>query len=321
MPSCLLACALLGNGVAHAQESAAEPDAAQVSPALAQLRHVFGEWDVTTTFFGEDGAAGAAHAGRYRFEWVIEDAVLQGVSDIPDLSLRSAIMFYLRPSANQIEMISVGQDGIPWTMTGDAGSEVRETPNRPMSDGSTLKLRFIRFNVEKDRFESRMERSLDGGKTWQRANHQVFTRVRPRDDAGQPLSWLSGNWIQCFGPNVVEERWIGPSHSVIVGANLTHRPNGVSYEFLRLAPGDGGQLALHVQPSGQAPTEFPLAQAGTMRLVFEKLDHDFPQRVIYWREGEKLRARIEGMVDGSLEGFDWHYARAEVSSCVRQGEN
>lgn len=173
----LLACALLGNGVALAQEPATGPDATQVSPALAQLRHVVGEWDVTTTFFGEDGTPGATHAGRYRFEWVIKDTVLQGVSDIPDLSLRSAIMFYLRPSANQIEMISVGRDGIPWTMTGDASSEVRETSNRPMSDGSTLKLRFIRFNVEQDRFESRMERSVDGGKTWQRANHQVFTRA------------------------------------------------------------------------------------------------------------------------------------------------
>ncbi|MEZ5708973.1 MAG: hypothetical protein R3E02_06250 [Blastomonas sp.] len=183
-----LAWALLGTSVVSAQDAKAEASTAQISPALEQLRHVVGEWDVTTTFIGEDGAPSAPYEGHYSFEWVIEDAVLQGVSDIPALSLRSAITFYLRPSAGQIEMISVGQDGIPWTMTGDVNSEVRETANRPMSDGSTLKLRFIRFNVEQDRFESRMERSLDGGETWQRANHQVFTRRQARNNATEPFS-------------------------------------------------------------------------------------------------------------------------------------
>ncbi len=31
-----------------------------------------------------------------------------------------------------------------------------------------------------------------------------------------------------------------------------------------------------------------------MRVVFENTAHDFPQRIIYWKDGNDLRARIEG---------------------------
>ncbi len=64
-------------------------------------------------------------------------------------------------------------------MTGPAGSETRTTPPVPMSDGSTMLLRFTRFNIMPNRFESRMEVSMDGGGSWKPGNHQVFKRAAP----------------------------------------------------------------------------------------------------------------------------------------------
>jgi hypothetical protein len=61
-------------------------------------------------------------------------------------------------------------------MTGPLGGEVRTTPPSPTADGGSLQLRFTRYNVMADRFESRMEVSLDGGASWQPANHQLFRR-------------------------------------------------------------------------------------------------------------------------------------------------
>ncbi len=45
-----------------------------------------------------------------------------------------------------------------------------------MPDGSTIRLRFTRFNVTRDRFESKVEVSPEGGRTWAPGNHQVFVR-------------------------------------------------------------------------------------------------------------------------------------------------
>jgi len=45
------------------------------------------------------------------------------------------------------------------------------------------------------------------------------------------------------------------------------------------------------------------------RIVFENLEHDYPQRILYWRDGEKLCARTEGEIDGKSESEEWCYAR------------
>lgn len=68
--------------------------------------------DVTTEFLRDDSSVAAAHDGTYRFVWVLENAIVRGVSTIPELAQTSAILFYYRPAANEIEVIAVGGDGM-----------------------------------------------------------------------------------------------------------------------------------------------------------------------------------------------------------------
>ncbi|QUL38203.1 hypothetical protein [Erythrobacter sp. JK5] len=168
------ALALAFTAPAYAQDEPASPEVAHAS--VEQLRHVIGEWEVVTTFYRDDGSEAGDFSGTYSFAWVVEDKVVQGISTIPEFAMASGILFYLRPSTQEIEMVSVGPDGQLWTMTGPMDSETRETPMVEQADGSTIKLRFTRFNVTPDRFESRMERSSDGGETWVLGNRQVFVR-------------------------------------------------------------------------------------------------------------------------------------------------
>lgn len=161
---------------AKAQDGTAAEAAPETSPAVEQLRHVIGEWDVVTTFIRPDGSVAGRFDGSYVFEWVMEDKIVKGLSTIPQFQMSSGLLFYLRDSTGEIEMTSVGPDGQLWVMTGPQDSETRETPVVDMPDGTTLKLRFTRFNVSEDRFESKMERSTDGGATWVQGNHQVFVR-------------------------------------------------------------------------------------------------------------------------------------------------
>ncbi len=147
-----------------------------IALAVAQLRDTHGDWDVTTEFLKPDGAVARTASGTYSFAWVVEDRVLRGESVVPELDQKSAILFYVDPANARIEMASVGKDGHLWVMTGPADGETRTTPDTLMPDGSTIRLRFTRFNITRNRFESRMEVSADRGDTWTPGNHQVFVR-------------------------------------------------------------------------------------------------------------------------------------------------
>jgi len=132
------------------------------------------------------------------------------------------------------------------------------------------------------------------------------------------LKWLSGDWIQCSSEGVVEERWVGPRADAMVAVNLSTSGARASYEFLRIAPGPDGVLTYYAQPGGAAPPiAFPLKALGDRRVVFENTGHDFPQRVIYWREGERLRARIEGSMNGSEQAMEWTFSpRGAAGECA-----
>lgn len=145
--------------------------------AVEQLRSAVGAWEVKTTQYGDDGNVARVACGTYRFEWIVPDRVLAGRSDIPDWKQASGLLFYVNERRSTIEMASVGADGFLWVMTGPAGGETRTTPAVPTSDGGTMQLRFTRFNVSPNRFESRMEVSTDGGSSWKQGNHQVFSRA------------------------------------------------------------------------------------------------------------------------------------------------
>jgi len=62
-------------------------------------------------------------------------------------------------------------------------------------------------------------------------------------------------------------------------------------------------------PQANPPTPFPMKSSDKTRIVFENLEHDYPQRILYWRDGEKLCARTEGEIDGKSEAEEWCYAR------------
>lgn len=116
---------------------------------------------------------------------------------------------------------------------------------------------------------------------------------------------MSGYWLSCDDGEVAES-WIGAGAGAMLGTNLSA---GGGFEFLRIADNGRGGYSYYSMPNGRAPaTEFTMVSLEPGRVVFENLAHDFPQRIIYQREGEVLRARIES-ADGS-RGMEWAFRRA-----------
>jgi hypothetical protein len=120
------------------------------------------------------------------------------------------------------------------------------------------------------------------------------------------LEWLAGCWSSRGGEAGSEEHWLAPAGGSMLGVGHTVvGGKTVAHEVMQIRETEPGQLAFIARPSGQAEATFPLARLGKDEVVFENLAHDFPQRVIYRRQGDKLEARIEGTEDGKVKGIDF----------------
>lgn len=135
----------------------------------------------------------------------------------------------------------------------------------------------------------------------------AFAQAPAKVDA---LSWMAGAWVSESPRGRVAETWLGPGNGLMVAANLSTFVDGRrTFEFLRIAEADGA-IAYFASPGGRAPVEFRMKELSGERVVFENAAHDFPQRILYWRDGEALVARIEGSLRGEARSREWRFSRA-----------
>ena len=131
------------------------------------------------------------------------------------------------------------------------------------------------------------------------------------------LAWLAGDWRRCKEGEIVEERWLGPRGGLLVGVNLTTSASGkASYETLRIAR-EGESWVLWASPMGRTPVPFRMVESGTARAVFANPEHDFPARIVYWRDGDDLLARIEGTLRDKPAAVEWRFAKGTAADCAR----
>lgn len=136
-----------------------------------------------------------------------------------------------------------------------------------------------------------------------------------RVDATKPLTkfaWLVGCWEGRTGNMTFREHWMAEAGGAMLAMSRTTRENKLlSYEAIRLVLDADGLTPVYVPtPSGQKETRFKLASAVEGKFVFENLQHDFPQRIIYQQNADgSLFARIEGMRGDKLSGIDFPMKR------------
>jgi hypothetical protein len=123
------------------------------------------------------------------------------------------------------------------------------------------------------------------------------------------LAWMAGSWSGTARGIEMEEHWTFPKGNSMIGI---HRDVGkgrtMSFEFLRIEQ-RGDQIVYLSMPNGRSPaTPFPLKEVSGTRVVFANPAHDFPQRIIYWKDGNDLRARIEGTMNGKERGDEWRWS-------------
>jgi hypothetical protein len=134
------------------------------------------------------------------------------------------------------------------------------------------------------------------------------------------LGWLEGHWAGEREGVLNEEIWTSPAGGAMLGLHKdTRRGKMVAFEFVRIVP-RGDSLCYVAQPNGAPPTAFCLKELSERRVVFENLDHDFPQRVMYWLDdGGRLHARVEGEQDGAIEAMEWTWERMPAGKADAAG--
>lgn len=138
------------------------------------------------------------------------------------------------------------------------------------------------------------------------------TTVLKPADPEMGLDWMAGAWADKREDRLVEEHWIQPGGGTMLGVNRTVSDGKTAFfEYLRIERTEEG-IVLKASPLGRTPTPFTMIEQSDRRIVFENPDHDFPQRIIYWRLNDALHARIEGTQGGEEQATEWRMQRARM---------
>ena len=124
------------------------------------------------------------------------------------------------------------------------------------------------------------------------------------------VTWLQGCWAAQEGDRTVEEQWLAPRASSMLGvARTTHGSMLTDYEMMLIRE-RGDRLSYEAHPSNQEPAVFMSTVVGDRSIEFENLKHDFPQRVGYRRVSrDRLLAWIEGPQGARTRHIDFTYER------------
>jgi hypothetical protein len=139
----------------------------------------------------------------------------------------------------------------------------------------------------------------------------VASVVFPQATGIQRVAWLTGCWEIDSPIRIVEEHWSAPRGGSMIGMSRTIKADSlVEYELVIIHE-RGGRLAYEAHPSGQAAAVFMSRTVTDSSVIFENLQHDFPQRIGYeLGRGDTLTAWVEGPHKGHTRRIGYLFRRA-----------
>ena len=144
-----------------------------------------------------------------------------------------------------------------------------------------------------------------------------FSLMMPGIALAEGMGWLQGNWCLTTETQSVEEVWSSDVAGNLIGMSRTVTDGKVvSFEFMRIVTDHEGTHFI-AQPGGGAATTFSATEVSRKQIKVENRQHDFPQRIVYRREGESLSATISGPDEGGQEmSFSYTYQPCNHSNTV-----
>lgn len=106
---------------------------------------------------------------------------------------------------------------------------------------------------------------------------------------------------------------MGPAGGSLLGiSRVVAGGRTVFSEFMEIREQAGGDVVMTVMLGmGKPPVAFKLSESGPATASFENPQHDFPQRLRYWKGDDgALLARVDGLDHGQAKTENFHFTRA-----------
>lgn len=121
-------------------------------------------------------------------------------------------------------------------------------------------------------------------------------------------AFLAGCWEHRQGERWTQECWTEPRAGQMMGSSRSGTGERLTgWEFMRIERGPDGAITFYGSPSGAPGHPFRTVQATDFAIEFADPAHDFPQRILYERNGDHLIAEVS-LKDGS-KPVRWSFVR------------
>jgi hypothetical protein len=122
--------------------------------------------------------------------------------------------------------------------------------------------------------------------------------------------WMAGMWTNQDGQKWSEEHWLAPRGNMMLGSSWSGHGGDLKFwEQMRIVREADGAIAFWAVASDQKPVRFVARNVGPQSITFENAEHDYPQRIRYWRTGKVLNAEISNIDGSDLVQFRFRAAK------------
>ena len=121
--------------------------------------------------------------------------------------------------------------------------------------------------------------------------------TEPETEVHPDFDWLTGNWkrLNDEAGRQTFENWHKVNATTYSGISYTmFKGDTISQEQMSLIESDGKWSLLVKTPDEREPVTFEMTEHSKKRFVCKNDLIDFPKRIEYSMEGEKLKAKVSG---------------------------
>jgi hypothetical protein len=125
----------------------------------------------------------------------------------------------------------------------------------------------------------------------------IYCQSSKVDEDFKKFDWLKGTWIRTNAKpgRSGNERWIKVSETEWQGFGLTMKGSDTAQlEKLKLVIKDNAIYYVADVPENKQIVYFKITEISENGFICENPEHDFPKRISYQKEGDKLKATISG---------------------------
>lgn len=118
-------------------------------------------------------------------------------------------------------------------------------------------------------------------------------------DAPEMPRWMTGAWGHEDKEGWADEYWTPLRGDMMIGASRSGKGETLNFwEQMRIQKEADGAVVFWAVSGDQKPVRFEATVSAENSIVFENANHDYPQRIHYWRDGHELKAEIS-LIDGT----------------------